>query len=235
MARASRKTQQEEESKVRYFKPTDLKISLTSNQKPISNLIVQNQITILTGDPGTGKTTIALYYAIRQLLNGQFEKIYISKNPVESGASVGFLPGELEDKLAPYKESYIDVIVNIVGKLKATDLLKTNKIVFTPIGFIRGKTFENACIILDEAQNMELKPLMSFVTRIHETSKMIILGDEYQTDIKSSGLMDLVQITSDVRGVGYVDLGDEFQMRSKIITDIYNNYKNFLNKKKKAV
>lgn len=222
-----------EETHSEYIKTEEVGLQLTKIQKPIINGMIENQITVLTGDPGTGKTTLALYFAIKQLLNKSVEKIYISKNPVESGKSVGFLPGELEDKLAPYKESYFAVLEKILGKTHIGNLVKKGKIEFIPLGFIRGRTFENAIIILDEAQNLELHDLMSFVTRVHETSKMILLGDALQSDIQRTGLPALLSILANVKGTNVQELGDEFQMRSKIIVDIYNNYKKYLKENKK--
>lgn len=233
MAKRNSKLKEQEQNQIKYFTSKNLHLTLTKNQKRIVNNFIENKITILTGDPGTGKTTIALHYAIRQLLEGEFERIIISKNPVETGASIGFLPGEIEDKLAPYKQSYIDVIVKLVGKLKANDLIKGNKIVFEPIGFVRGKTFENAVIVGDEIQNLDLGSLISFISRIDHTSKIILLGDEFQTDINKtkSGLMPLLKIVEGINSIKHIELGDEFQMRAKIITDIYKNYKKFLNSK----
>lgn len=213
-----------------YFRAQDIKIQLTKLQKPIVNFFIDNQISILTGDPGTGKTTLALYYAIKQLLNKEFEKIIISKSPIETGKSVGYLPGELDEKLAPYKQSYIDIIVKLVGEHKASEFLRNNKIIFEPVGFVRGKTFDRACIILDEFQNLTLSSIMSFVSRIDDSSKMILLGDEYQNDIgKLSGLSDFINISQDIDNIGHKELGEEYQMRSKIVSDLYKSYKNFLN------
>lgn len=218
-----------ESEKTSYFKAQDIKIQLTKLQKPIVNFFIENQISILTGDPGTGKTTLALYYAVKQLLNKEFEKIIISKPVIETGRSIGYLPGELDDKLAPYKQSYIDIIAKLVGGHKCNDLLR-GKVVFENIGFVRGKTFENSCIILDESQNCDLQSLISFITRIDDSSKMILLGDEFQNDLgKHSGLNSLLKIIDGIDNIGYKDLGEEYQMRSKIVSDIYKSYKIFLN------
>lgn len=217
-----------EEQRVSYFTARDIQIQLTPKQKPIVNFFVDNQISILTGDPGTGKTTLALYYALKQLLNKEFKQIIITKPNVESSKSVGFLPGELKEKLAPYKESYEDVVNKLVGKAKAAELVRTGKIKFEALGFIRGKTFEESIIIFDEVQNETIETITSFITRIHESSKMILLGDEFQTDIKNSGLATLLNISKGLEGFGQRDLDDSFQMRSKIIVEYYKKYKEYI-------
>jgi len=210
-----------------YFKCTP-----TDKQKGVINFLIENQISLLTGDPGTGKTFMSLYYGLKQLNAGEFEKIVITKPPIETGKSIGFLKGSEDDKLAPYKLSYIDIIEKLLGKDIATGVIR-NKVVFEPIGFCRGRTYENSIIILDEVQNCELSEIISFATRVHESSKLIILGDQYQTDIRKSGLLDFINICNGVDGVGIYHLDESFQMRSPIITALYNNYKKFLNNIKK--
>jgi phosphate starvation-inducible protein PhoH and related proteins len=199
----------------------------TDQQKEVINFFVENQISILTGDPGTGKTFMSLYYALKQVHGGEFDKVVITKPPVETGKGIGFLKGTEEDKLAPYKQSYVDVVEKLLGKEVAAGVIKT-KIVFEPIGFCRGRTYENSVVILDEAQNCELAELMSFATRLHETSKLIVLGDQFQADIKKSGLLDFQGLCKGIEGIGIRDLDDSFQMRNAIITELYANYKRFL-------
>ena len=212
-----------------YTKAKDyLQLQLKSNQKPILNYFRSNQISILTGDPGTAKTTLALYYALQQLFEKQFERIVITKPLVECGASMGFLPGDVKEKTEVYLKSYMNTITKLVGKGECAKLFNGKKIVFEPIQFVRGDTYEHSCIIFDECQNSDLFEIMSVVTRIAESSQMILLGDEFQSDIKRSGLKAFLKISENVQGLGHMELGDDHQMRSKIIVDLYNSYKKFL-------
>lgn len=211
-----------------FFAARDMKMTPTTLQKPVLNLITSNRLTIITGDPGTTKSYMALLYGIRGLLDKQFEEIIISKSPVETGKELGFLPGTVDEKLLPYKESYMDIITDIVGETKKNDFINGKKIRFEPLGFVRSKTFKRAFIILDEAQNCKIGELMSFYTRIHYTSKMVMMGDEFQADIKNPGLKLFTRLSQYVDGVGVKVLGDEFQMRDPMITEIYKNYKNYV-------
>lgn len=204
---------------------------LDQRQKEVVSQFYKNQINILTGDPGTTKTFMACHFALKMLSQGQVEKIIISKSPIETGKGIGFLPGELEDKLAPFKESYIETLKKVGGDNYVQYCLDKKQIVFEPMGFVRGKSFESAVIILDEIQNCTLKELMSFTTRICEDSQMILAGDFYQTDIRDSGLKDFINICSDIENISYIELDDTFQKRAKIITAIFNNYKKFVDNK----
>ena len=204
-------------------------VTLDEKQKRIVGNYLDNQINITTGDPGTGKTFMAMYYAIKALNEGNIGEIIISKSPIETGKGIGFLPGAEDDKLAPYKESFIDIIKKISPE-NAGYWLDQKKIRFEAMSFVRGKTFENAIIILDEIQNCTLKELMSFVTRISNTSQMILMGDFYQTDIKDSGLKDFINITKGVDSIYQIELDDTYQKRARIITEIFNNYKKFVDK-----
>jgi phosphate starvation-inducible PhoH-like protein len=222
------KNQNQEEAQVAYFKASDIKIELFPIQKPVLNFIRKNEISVITSDPGCGKTTLALYYAIQGVLNGEYDEIIITKPIVECGASIGYLPGEVADKIAPYKQSYIDVIVELVGKIKAADLLK-NRIRFETIAFVQGKTFKGACIIYDEFQNSELFEIMNVVSRTHDSSRIILLGDELQSSIRRSGLRAFVDhILINVKGAGHLQLGEEHQTRSLLVQQLWNNYKKFL-------
>lgn len=220
------KTRRTPKTKEVYIKHKDyLQLQLQKNQKEVINFIKSNQISIITADPGCGKTTIALYYALEGLSNGQFECIVITKPNVECGKSIGFLPGEIGEKLDPYKASFKENVTKIVGKMECEKLFKSCKIKFEAIPFIRGKTLEHSCIIYDEFQNSEISEIMSVVTRKHYTSKLIMLGDFYQKDIRNSGFHDFLHICKDVKNIDHIELDDSYQMRDEIIVDLYKNYK----------
>jgi len=223
-----------EEKQSKYQKKTEtfsgarFEFPLDNLQKDIVSSMYHNQISILTGDPGTSKTYMMCHFALKQLTHRAVSKIIISKSPVETGKGIGFLPGEIDDKLAPFKDSYIDILNKIAGEPYIRYCIEKKLITFEPMGFVRGKSFEDSVIILDEAQNCSIQELMSFSSRICENSKMLFGGDFYQIDIKNSGLKDFINICGGIESINYTTLGSEFQKRSKIITDMFNNYKKFI-------
>lgn len=208
--------------------PIKFNITLDDLQKEVKTFIEDHPISLLVADPGCGKTTIAMYYALMQLRKKNFERIIITKPIVEVGASMGFLPGTAEEKIASYLESYETIIDVIVGKQEREKLFSQEKVVFKPIQYVRGNNFLNAIIIFDEAQGCTLHELISFVTRMGDSSKMIILTDPFQSDVKKSGITDFLKIMKDIKGVGIKELDERFQKRSALIQEIYKKYKKFI-------
>lgn len=212
-----------------YGDSNEVKTSYTSLQKKVLNFFRSNSISILTGDPGTGKTYSACYYGLSLIKASAINKIIISKPIVEVGKSMGFLPGDLKEKTDVYMSSYISNIDKIGGEGRFRQLSNGGKVVFEPVNFVRGDTFENALVILDEAQGLTLHELITFVTRLSETSQLIIMGDPYQADIKNSGLIPFIkEIATGIDGIGHMELGDEYQMRHPMIVGLYKNYKKYL-------
>lgn len=208
----------------------NFRVELKPNQKVISNFLKTNEISILKGAPGTGKSFIQLYRAVEGFLSGEFDEIIHIRSAVEIGAGIGFLPGEAEEKLEPYQEAFFD---NLKGMVSGPVLTKVKKAVrFEHVGFLRGKTLKRSAVILEEAQNLTLKELISVVTRVSDTSKLFINGDALQSDIRNSGFLPFVDIVSGIEGIGVMVLGDNYQMRNKMIVLINNNYVDFLNKNK---
>jgi len=203
-------------------------IELTPLQKTVIEFIHQNKISVIKADPGCGKTTIAMTYAITQLRKREFDKIVITKPVVEVGSSLGFLPGTAEEKICLHFQIYINAIDQIVGSQEREKLFKQEKVIFKPIQFVRGDNIDSSIIIYDECQGSTLHEAISFITRMKESSKMIVLTDPFQSDIKNTGIHNLIDILSDVEGVGIRELGEEFQMRSPLIQTIYKKYKSFI-------
>jgi phosphate starvation-inducible PhoH-like protein len=206
-------------------------INYTKLQKEVLNFFRSNEISILTGDPGTGKSFISIYYALQLLKDNAVEKIVISKPLVEVGSSMGFLPGSEQEKTDVYLESYKSTFIKIIGYGAFTALLNAKKIEFKPVNFIRGTNLEYSAIIMDEVQGLTLHELITFVTRLSSTSKMILCGDVYQKDIKNSGIVPFLNIVKGIDGIGVKELGPEFQMRNPMLVKIYENYKHYLNTK----
>ena len=201
----------------------------TSLQKKVLNFFRSNSISLLTGDPGTGKTFCALYYALMMLKDKSISEIVISKPIVEVGKSMGFLPGTEEEKVEAYMASYASNIDKIAGMNSYKHLLMNKKIRFEPVNFVRGTTFDNALVILDEAQGLTLHELVTFSTRLAQTSQLIMMGDPFQADIRNSGFTTFIDvIAKDIPGVGKMELGEEYQMRHPMIVQLYKNYKQHL-------
>lgn len=206
----------------------NIKKEPTKIQKQVGNFLRSNQLSILTGDPGTAKTFLSIHYGLTLLRDGAITEIVLSKPIQEVGKSMGFLPGTEEEKISAYMDSYTATFDKILGMGSYSYLVKAKKVRFEPVNFVRGTTFENSLVILDEAQGLTLHELITFATRLSDSSKMIILGDVYQADIKNSGLPQFKKIVNNIEGVGQLELGDEFQMRSGLVLSMYKNYKKYL-------
>jgi phosphate starvation-inducible PhoH-like protein len=209
-------------------KNTDnFRIELTSLQKPVENFLKSNEISVLYGTAGTGKDFIQLHRAIAGLLAKEFDQVVLLRSAVEVGASIGFLPGEEKDKLAPYEKLFYE---NLSKMLEKTVFEKVRgKIKFENIGFIRGRTFDYSCCILSEAQNCSLHEIITVCTRMAHTSKLLINGDFYQSDVRNSGFKNFIGLVEGMNGVGTLELGDEFQMRNPMIVELDKRHRKFLN------
>ena len=187
--------------------------------------IIANDITFSSGPAGTGKTYCAGAYAADILRDGLVEKIIITRPTVEAGEKFGALPGELEEKYAPFIEPFMDVLNERLGKSYVTYLIKAGKIVASPLSFMRGKTFKDCVVILDEAQNTTPVQMSMFLTRIGENCKMIIDGDVKQTDIYGiSGLKDALGRLQGIKSIGMVEFTVDDIIRHGIIKSILERY-----------
>lgn len=213
--------------------PQDLKpIQLNDSQKNYLRTILDSTISFAYGPAGTSKTFTACYAALRLYLDGEIEKIILSKPIQESGEKLGFLPGDVKEKIDPYMESYRSNLVKllndpqIVGWLEATGVIE-----FRPLAYMRGATFDNTFMILDEAQNADFKQLMLFLTRLGKSSKMLICGDVSQYDIAKSkvALPDFIKLIDGVRGVGIHQFVDSDIVRNKILVEITERYESWKN------
>jgi phosphate starvation-inducible PhoH-like protein len=198
---------------------------LTESQKRYVNAIKNFELTFATGPAGTGKTWLCGALAAQALEAGQIEKIIITRPAVEAGESLGFLPGELEDKFDPFLQPFRDVLNERLGKSFVDYLIKMGRIEAAPLAYMRGRTFKNAYVILDEAQNTSPMQMKMFLTRMGANCKVIVNGDMSQKDIRgSSGLEDAVARLSWIPVVKHVKFTKDDVVRSGLVGEIVKAY-----------
>lgn len=188
--------------------------------------IHENQIIFGVGSAGTGKTYVAATYAASELFHRRIQKIILTRPNVETGRGLGFLPGTLEEKYAPYLDPFDQVFVKSLGKGFYEYALKAKSIEPKPLGFMRGATFDNCVVLLDEAQNATKEEMKMLLSRIGKNCKMIISGDIDQADIPDSGLSDAVNRLQNIEGIEVVRFLDSDIVRSKMCKEIILAYKN---------
>jgi phosphate starvation-inducible protein PhoH and related proteins len=197
----------------------------TENQSRYMSAIKTSTITFATGPAGTGKTYLCTALAAEMLDSGEIEQIIITRPAVEAGENLGFLPGELDEKFDPYLQPFIDVLNQRLGKSNVQYMLKSEKILAVPLAYMRGRTFRNAFVILDEAQNTTPSQMKMFLTRIGENTRVVVNGDIRQMDIKGeSGLKDAVNRVSWIPNVRHIDFKASDCVRSDIVGDIIKSY-----------
>lgn len=189
--------------------------------------IKRNQITFAIGPAGTGKSYIATSFAAEQLYYRKIDKLILTRPAVEAGESLGFLPGDLQEKYAPYLAPFRDILDERLGKSFVEYCIKTGTIEPVPIGFMRGRTFKNAIVIIDEAQNVTPMQMKLILSRIGENCKIIVDGDISQKDIDGdSGLEDAVHRLTHIAGVDVVRFFNEDIVRSGLCRKIIQAYDN---------
>lgn len=197
----------------------------TPGQKKYLSALKSSLLTFATGPAGTGKTYMAAAFAAQQLLDGEVERIIITRPAVEAGEHLGFLPGELEDKFDPYLQPFMDVLHERLGKSHVENLKKNERIVASPLAYMRGHTFKRAFVILDEAQNTTPGQMKLFLTRIGEDCKVVVNGDTGQRDIATfDGLSDAVNRTCTIPGVSIVTMTHRDIVRSGLCQAIVQAY-----------
>lgn len=202
----------------------------TPNQKVLVESSEANDIVFAIGPAGTGKTYTAVALAVRALKNKLVKKIVLTRPAVEAGESLGFLPGDLKDKVDPYLRPLYDALDDMIPINKLNYYMTNRVIEIAPLAFMRGRTIDNAFIILDEAQNATTLQLKMFLTRIGPTAKCIITGDLTQIDLprnQRSGLQRALYILDDVKGIGKVFLNEEDVIRHKLVKKIIKAYNRF--------
>lgn len=199
----------------------------TQNQKILTNASEQNDIVFAVGPAGTGKTYTAVALAVRALKNKSVRKIILTRPAVEAGESLGFLPGDLKEKIDPYLRPLYDALDDMIPSDKLNYYMANRIIEIAPLAYMRGRTLDNAFIILDESQNATDLQLKMFLTRIGPSAKAIITGDLTQIDLpknQTSGLYKASRILKDVDGIGYVQLDEADVVRHRLVKQIIKAY-----------
>ena len=202
-------------------------VARSKGQHSYIDTVNNNDIVLSIGPAGTGKTYIAVAFAIAALENSEVDKIILCRPAVEAGESLGFLPGDLKEKVDPYLTPLYDALGDIMPKQKLKIVLSDGTIEIVPLAYMRGRTLNNAFMILDEAQNATPMQMKMFLTRLGVNSKAIITGDITQIDLPmktDSGLIQVVRILKGIDGIGFVNLTESDVVRHKLVKDIILAY-----------
>jgi len=202
-------------------------LARSENQQLLVRSFDENDLTFTIGPAGTGKTFIAIALAVKALKNRQVRKIILSRPAVEAGEKLGFLPGEMKDKLDPYLQPLYDALQEMIPVVKLKEYIDNNVIQIAPLAFMRGRTLNDAVIILDEAQNTTTHQIKMFLTRLGLNAKMIVTGDITQIDLPpkaTSGLIQAMQILKKVPGIGRVEFTKKDIVRHKLVQRIVEAY-----------
>ena len=202
----------------------------TENQQKLVKAFDENDLVFATGPAGSGKTFVAIALAVRALKNKEARKIIRSLPAVEAGEKLGFLPGEMKDKLDPYLQPLYDALQDMIPAAKLKEYMENNVIQIAPLAFMRGRTLNDAIIILDEAQNTTTHQIKMFLTRLGMNAKMIVTGDVTQIDLPpstTSGLIQAMRVLKDVKGIGRVQFDKKDIVRHKLVQRIVEAYDQF--------
>jgi phosphate starvation-inducible PhoH-like protein len=202
----------------------------TLGQKQYINLIKSNDITLGVGPAGTGKTYLAVAMAVRAFKKDEISRIILTRPAVEAGESLGFLPGDMKDKVDPYLRPLYDALFDMLGDEKCAKYLERGIIEVAPLAFMRGRTLDNAFIILDEAQNTTPEQMKMFLTRLGFGSKAVVTGDLTQIDLpikKKSGLVQAMDVLKEVEGIGINKFTEKDVVRHELVQRIIKAYEKF--------
>lgn len=201
--------------------------SRSENQQKLIDAFEKDDMIFAVGPAGTGKTYLSIALAVKALKEKRVKKIILSRPAVEAGEKLGFLPGDMKDKIDPYLQPLYDALEDMIPSIKLQDMMDKHIIQIAPIAFMRGRTLSDAIVILDEAQNTTPAQIRMFLTRMGWNTKMIITGDMTQIDLPretKSGLHEALYILKDVEGISCVNLNKKDIVRHKLVTRIVNAY-----------
>lgn len=210
-------------------------VARTENQQRLVKAFEENDLVFATGPAGTGKTFIAIALAVKALKNKEIRKIILSRPAVEAGEKLGFLPGEMKDKLDPYLQPLYDALQDMVPGAKLKEYMENNVIQIAPLAFMRGRTLNDAVIILDEAQNTTPEQMKMFLTRLGAGSKIVVTGDLTQIDLPErgqSGLAQAVKVLKNVDGIEIHEFDEHDVVRHRLVQKIVMAYDRYDREKK---
>lgn len=199
----------------------------TPNQQKLVEAVKKNDMIFAVGPAGTGKTYTAVALAVRALKNKEIRRIILTRPAVEAGENLGFLPGDLRDKLDPYLQPLYDALRDMIPQQKLLSYWEDNTIEIAPLAFMRGRTLDNAFVILDEAQNATPMQIKMFLTRMGRNAKFVITGDITQIDLprnQQSGLIQASRILQDIEGIAFIELDNSDVVRHRLVTRIIDAY-----------
>ncbi|HRU60433.1 MAG TPA: PhoH family protein, partial [Bacteroidia bacterium] len=199
----------------------------TANQKRMVESSEKNDVVFAIGPAGTGKTYTAVALAVRALKNREIKRIILTRPAVEAGENLGFLPGDLKEKIDPYLRPLYDALYDMIPSDKVKSYIENGIIEVAPLAFMRGRTLDNAFVILDEAQNATESQLKMFLTRMGPSAKFIVTGDVTQIDLpkhQPSGLVQAIKILSNVRGIDFIYLDAQDVVRHRLVKEIIEAY-----------
>ena len=209
-------------------------IARSENQSRLVDAFYKNDMIFTTGPAGSGKTYTSIALAVRLLKNKEIRKIILSRPAVEAGEKLGFLPGDMKDKIDPYLQPLYDALQDMIPSQKLAEYMDHNIIQIAPLAFMRGRTLNDAVVILDEAQNTTTQQIKMFLTRMGQNTKMIITGDMTQIDLPrstNSGLKEAITVLSNVKGIAFIEMNEKDIVRHKLVTRIVNAYDAYEKKK----
>ncbi len=201
-------------------------------QNTYLEILQKQQIVFAIGPAGTGKTFLAVAAAVSQLLEKKFDRIILSRPAVEAGEKLGFLPGDLKEKVDPYLRPLFDSLYDLMPSEVASKKILSSEIEIAPLAFMRGRTLNTSFVILDEAQNATHNQIKMFLTRCGKNSRMVVTGDPSQTDLNrrsDSGLLRSIKILSNISGVSVINFGQKDIVRDEMVTKIINAYDSYDN------
>ena len=213
-------------------------VARSANQQRLVEEYESNDLLFAIGPAGSGKTYTAIALAVRALKNKEVRRIILSRPAVEAGEKLGFLPGDMKEKIDPYLQPLYDALEDMIPSLKLQEMMQQNIIQIAPLAFMRGRTLNDAVVLLAEAQNTTTAQIKMFLTRMGTNTKMIITGDMTQIDLPrgvKSGLREAREVLDDVKGISFIEMNDKDIVRHKLVTRIVNAYEDYEDRRSKAL